>query len=117
MTRKDIRKLDQFVREKLRLRGRCEKCSSQRFLQVSHIYSRRYISIRFHPLNMFLLCSGCHLAWHHRPADAVEWAKQLAHLGAGELLITSIDTEGTARGYDVELIKSIAPHVAGFGSI
>jgi cyclase len=44
--------------------------------------------------------------------DAVEWAKKLAKLGAGELLITSIDQEGTAKGYDVELVKQIAPHVS-----
>lgn len=44
--------------------------------------------------------------------DAVEWAKKLVELGAGELLITSIDQEGTAKGYDVDLVKSIAPHVA-----
>ena len=40
--------------------------------------------------------------------DAVEWAKKLVELGAGELLVTSIDQEGTARGYDVDLIRNIA---------
>lgn len=44
--------------------------------------------------------------------DVVEWAKKLAALGAGELLITSIDQEGTAKGYEVDLIKQIAPHVS-----
>lgn len=44
--------------------------------------------------------------------DAVAWAKKLVELGAGELLVTSIDQEGTAKGYDVDLIKNIAPHVA-----
>lgn len=44
--------------------------------------------------------------------DAVEWAKKLVELGAGELLLTSIDQEGTTRGYDIDLIRSIAPHVA-----
>lgn len=43
--------------------------------------------------------------------DAVLWAKELERLGAGELLVTSIDQEGTAKGYDVELIRAIAPHV------
>ena len=43
--------------------------------------------------------------------DVVEWGKRLVSLGAGELLITSIDQEGTSKGYDVDLIRSIAPHV------
>lgn len=43
--------------------------------------------------------------------DAVEWAKRLVTLGAGELLITSVDQEGTAKGYDIELVRTIAPQV------
>ena len=44
--------------------------------------------------------------------DAVEWANQAAELGAGELLVTSIDREGTGRGYDLELTKAIAESVS-----
>lgn len=44
--------------------------------------------------------------------DAVEWAKKLVELGAGELLVTSIDQEGTAKGYDVDLVRNIAPKVS-----
>lgn len=40
--------------------------------------------------------------------DAVEHALRLAHLGAGELLVTSMDGDGTRRGYDLELIRTIA---------
>lgn len=43
--------------------------------------------------------------------DAVAWAFEAVKLGAGELLITSIDREGTKRGCDLDLIKAIAPHV------
>jgi cyclase len=39
--------------------------------------------------------------------DAVEWAKQAQTLGAGEILLTSIDAEGTRKGFDIDLIKSI----------
>ena len=39
--------------------------------------------------------------------DAVEWARKLEELGVGEILITSIDKEGTEGGYDIELIKKI----------
>ena len=40
--------------------------------------------------------------------NAVEWAVQAVELGAGELVVTSIDREGTARGYDVALTRTIA---------
>ena len=40
--------------------------------------------------------------------DAVAWAQQTVRSGAGELLVTSMDTDGTKRGYDLELLKTIA---------
>jgi cyclase len=43
--------------------------------------------------------------------DAVEHAVRLAELGAGELLVTSMDSDGTKDGYDVELTRAIADSV------
>ncbi|MGB9773720.1 MAG: imidazole glycerol phosphate synthase subunit HisF [Bacteroidota bacterium] len=43
--------------------------------------------------------------------DAIEWAQRVEELGAGELLVTSMDQDGTTEGYDVELLRSIAEHV------
>ena len=43
--------------------------------------------------------------------DAVEWCRRCADLGAGELLVTSMDRDGTGLGYDLELIRSIATSV------
>lgn len=43
--------------------------------------------------------------------DAVAWAFEAVKLGAGELLVTSIDQEGTRRGTDLELIRAVAPNV------
>ncbi len=43
--------------------------------------------------------------------DALEWCKKVADLGAGELLVTSMDRDGTGKGYDLELIQSIATAV------
>jgi len=43
--------------------------------------------------------------------DAVEWAKQAAELGAGELLLTSIDADGHQAGYDLELCRAISEAV------
>ena len=43
--------------------------------------------------------------------DAVEWAKKVAQLGAGEILLTSMDGDGTKAGYDIELTKAVAEAV------
>ncbi len=40
--------------------------------------------------------------------DPLEWAQEAQELGAGEILLTSIDREGTRTGYDIELTKTIA---------
>ena len=43
--------------------------------------------------------------------DAVQWAARGVELGAGEILITSMDTDGTLAGYDIELTRTIAETV------
>ncbi len=43
--------------------------------------------------------------------DAIQWAKKIEMLGAGEILLTSIDTDGTEFGYDIELTRSICQAV------
>ncbi|MEO8633826.1 MAG: imidazole glycerol phosphate synthase subunit HisF [Gemmatimonadales bacterium] len=40
--------------------------------------------------------------------DAIEWMVRLATLGAGEILLTSMDRDGTQRGYDLELVRAAA---------
>lgn len=45
------------------------------------------------------------------PLEAVEWARRVQELGAGEILLTSIDMDGTRKGYDVELIHAITSTV------
>ncbi|MBT5709206.1 MAG: imidazole glycerol phosphate synthase cyclase subunit, partial [Verrucomicrobia bacterium] len=47
----------------------------------------------------------------HSGVDAVEWAEQGQALGAGEILLTSVDQEGTAKGFDLPLIKTICDRV------
>lgn len=44
--------------------------------------------------------------------DAVEWAKKVESLGAGEILLTSMDADGTKKGYDIELCKAVASAVS-----
>ena len=43
--------------------------------------------------------------------DAVKWARYGAELGAGEILITSMDTDGQKKGYDLELLRAISDAV------
>ena len=44
--------------------------------------------------------------------DAVEWAMKANRLGAGEILLTSMDCDGTKAGYDIELTRQIADNVS-----
>lgn len=44
--------------------------------------------------------------------DAVEWAKKAESLGAGEILLTSMDCDGTKNGYDIELTRAVSEAVS-----
>ena len=44
--------------------------------------------------------------------DAVEWAKAVEDLGAGEILLTSMDRDGTKNGYDIPLTKAVSEAVS-----
>ncbi|MEX1323520.1 MAG: HisA/HisF-related TIM barrel protein, partial [Synechococcaceae cyanobacterium] len=44
--------------------------------------------------------------------DAVAWARRVVELGAGEILLTSMDGDGTQAGYDLELTRAVAAAVA-----
>lgn len=43
--------------------------------------------------------------------DAVEWARRMARLGAGEILLTSMDRDGTKQGFDLELLRRVVSAV------
>ena len=44
--------------------------------------------------------------------DAVEWAKEVCERGAGEILLTSMDSDGTKAGYDIELTRAVSEAVS-----
>jgi cyclase len=48
----------------------------------------------------------------NRRKSPVEWAKEIEDLGAGEILLTSIDREGTWKGFDIELTRQVADTVS-----
>jgi imidazole glycerol-phosphate synthase subunit HisF len=43
--------------------------------------------------------------------DVLEWVRKGVELGAGEILLTSVDREGTRKGFDIELVKSVSESV------
>lgn len=45
------------------------------------------------------------------PLDAVEWAREMQRRGAGEILLTSMDCDGTKDGYDIALTKAVSDAV------
>ena len=47
----------------------------------------------------------------HTGLDVVEWAIRGAEMGAGEILLTSVDMEGTKKGFDVELTRAVSTAV------
>jgi len=48
---------------------------------------------------------------HPTELDAVQWAAESARLGAGEILLTSMDADGTCDGYDLELTRAVSESV------
>jgi cyclase len=60
-------------------------------------------------------CKGWEVYTHggRKPTglDAVDWARQVAALGAGEILLTSMDRDGTKAGFDLELTRAVADAV------
>lgn len=49
---------------------------------------------------------------HPTGLDPIKWAREAEKLGAGEILITYINNEGTMKGYDIDLIKSISDNLS-----
>lgn len=48
----------------------------------------------------------------HTGIEVLEWAQKVEELGAGEILLTSVDKEGTGFGFDIELVKNVACSVS-----
>jgi cyclase len=48
----------------------------------------------------------------HSYLDVIDWAKKSEELGAGEIILTSVDREGTTKGFDVDLVKAVTDVVS-----
>lgn len=104
-------KLDQLCRALVMERDgrRCRRCGipggdGHRGLQWCHIYSRRYLSVRWDPLNSVALCPKCHIAGHHSPLEFAEWvATQLTQEQRSSL---SAKLKNPGRlDYDAEVLR------------
>lgn len=74
------RKLDAMAREIVltRDRSKCRRCglsAPKVQIQWAHIYSRRYLSVRWMPQNSLALCAGCHFWIHANPMDGAEFVR------------------------------------------
>ncbi len=59
---------------------------------------------------------GKHLAFidngrEHTGIEVLEWIKQIQNLGAGEIVLTSVDREGTGEGFDIELLEKVSADI------
>ena len=43
--------------------------------------------------------------------DVIKWAREAEELGAGEIILTSVDTEGTKKGFDIDLLKAVTKNI------
>jgi len=59
----------------IRSRGKCERCGNTQTLQTAHVFSRRFLRIRWNPDNAFCFCCRCHWWAHDNPPFFTEFAK------------------------------------------
>jgi len=78
--RASVKELDALCRAIVFVRDeqKCARCGRPA-VDWSHVYSRRYKWLRWDLDNSVASCKGCHLLWHHKPLEGVEWVKK--HLG------------------------------------
>lgn len=114
-------RLDQLCRAYVMERDghKCRRCGIPRGeghknTQWAHIYSRRYLSIRWNPLNSCALCPGCHLWIHANPLDGAEWVASWMTAGERESLRDALKKPGKLDYGAVEkelktLLAGVAP--------
>jgi hypothetical protein len=76
MKRAERNRRDREFSARVRSRGKCERCGKTANLQAAHIFSRRYLRLRWMDDNCVCLCAGCHFWAHHNPVLFSEWIRQ-----------------------------------------
>lgn len=73
----------------------CQSCGSRDGLQCAHVFSRRYLKVRWNPDNAMALCSGCHVSFTHNPIAWEDFCiKRLGEKKYRELRAAAIDVVG-----------------------
>ncbi|MCG2721939.1 MAG: imidazole glycerol phosphate synthase subunit HisF [Thermodesulfovibrionales bacterium] len=70
------------------------------------------VCLRMPPRNPFTWAISTHGGRTMKRIDAVQWARKMEELGAGEFMLTSMDKDGTKNGYDIELTREISEAVS-----
>lgn len=82
--------------------------------QASHIFGSSTITVTIEAIKQ---ADGTYLAFtdngrEYTGVEVLSWAKKVEKLGAGEILLTSIDKDGTGEGFDLELTKMVSQNVS-----
>lgn len=93
------------VPERLRIR--------RRPVPTQGIFARKFAEGKFNSLGPAAVSWDVHINGGRKPTglDAVEWAREVERLGAGEIVLTSMDADGTKDGYDLEITAAVAQAV------
>ena len=80
-------------------------------LHWAHVYSRRYLALRWNPLNSLALCPKDHFWWHDHPLDAARWALEA---GIDQAKLSSLLQENKRPDFE-ETRKWLIDQLATYG--
>lgn len=85
----------------VRAKGFCHRCLKTEGLQCAHVFSRRYLTVRWDFRNAFCLCQGCHVFFTHRPIEWEDWCRKQMGDQAYDTLRLDAIAIGQKPDYDV----------------
>ena len=81
--------------------------------EISKMFGNQCMVLSIEAKRLLQPLGGFYRQWASSSGlDVIEWAKRGVDLGAGEILLTSIDREGTRKGFDVALVKAVSEGVS-----
>jgi 5-methylcytosine-specific restriction endonuclease McrA len=83
--------------------GKCENCGRKDNLQVHHLFSRKFLPLRYDPRNILILCPACHFNFHQNP---LLWGEKVRKkLGEEEYNRLIQDAKKVKKVSDEELLE------------
>lgn len=82
--------------------------------EASHVFGSSTITVTIEAIKQ---SNGKYLAYtdngrEFTGKEVISWAKEVESLGAGEIILTSVDQDGTGKGFDIELIKMVSQQIS-----